>query len=595
MKALILAFTVLLAAFVPAHSAERIHSFASDITIARDSSLTVAETISIGVEGINIRRGIIREFPTTYRDARGDTVTVGFDVLSVLRNGNEEPYRLDRVANGVEVRIGDAQVLLPRGIHTYVITYRTTFQLGQFPEGDQLYFNVTGNGWRFPIETASAVVHLPPGARSTRLKAYTGRQGSRESDATISETMPGTVEARSTTPLRSFEGLTIVVEWPTGFVDKPGPGALLWRWLVDNLSALYGLLSLAATGGFLLWAWNRWGRDPPHGTIIPLFTPPDNVEPAEARFIFRTSFDHKCFAAAVVDMAVKGAIKIEEPSDLSTGAITLRRTGRGEEALSPAEQDACNILFSSSDEVQLHHENCSRIARASACIEASLTRRYADKLVRQNTGPIVAAAVILLVSSVPYLALTDASGLAPFVGGAAIAIGVGLIALFTWLMKAPTVAGQAMRDRIEGFRMYLATAEKERWEVLHPPEMTPQLFEKYLPFALALDVEHTWSQTFEREMRTRAQSLGGDTQTGGPSSAYTYEPDWYSGRNFREDIAGAMSGAISNSLSRAISSSSTAPGQSSGFDYGGSSGGGSGSSGGGSSGGGGGGGGGRGW
>jgi uncharacterized membrane protein YgcG len=566
--AALLAFAFLLALFSPALADERILSFDSDITVNKDSSLTVTETIRFNVEGIDIRRGVIREFPTRYEDERGDDVNVGFEVISVARDGKPEPYRIDQVSNGVEVRIGDPDILLSRGAHTYVIKYRTTFQLGYFPEGDQLFFNTTGHGWVFPIDKATATIRLPQGARTTRLAVYTGAYGSKDSDATIAETAPGIVRAETTQRLGSHEGLTIVAEWPTGFVDKPGTGAVAWRWLTDNLAALAGLLGLAGSGGFLYWAWTRWGRDPPRGTIIPLFTPPDNIEPAEARYLADMGYDNKIFAAAIVNMAVKGAVKIEEDPGWFSKTFKLQRTGQGAEQLAPVERAAYDQLFLLGDEIELKQANWKRIKAANDAVKTRLQLAHVGKSFHENGGALAGGFVILVAAGLGIWA-TAGNGIAPWVGGGAVALGVVLVGFFAKWMKAPTVTGQAKRDRIDGFRMFLDTAEKERWEVLNPPEMTPQLFEKYLPFALALDVDHSWSQTFEREMRLHD-----------PSGTYAYQPRWYSGRNFSGIGAGALSHSISNAMSSAISSSSSPPGKSSGFGGGGFSGGGGGGGGG---------------
>jgi uncharacterized membrane protein len=136
-------------------------------------------------------------------------------------------------------------------------------------------------------------------------------------------------------------------------------------------------------------------------------------------------------------------------------------------------------------------------------------------------------------------------------------------------MKAPTRRGRKVMDTIEGFRMYLATAEHERLNALHPPEQTPELFEKYLPYALALGVEQAWSEQFS-EVLIRASADG-----------HSYSPHWYSGSHWHNYKAGSFSGKLGASLGSAISSSSSAPGSSSGSGGGGSSGGGGGGGGGG--------------
>jgi uncharacterized membrane protein len=130
-------------------------------------------------------------------------------------------------------------------------------------------------------------------------------------------------------------------------------------------------------------------------------------------------------------------------------------------------------------------------------------------------------------------------------------------------------------DQIEGFRMFLSATEQDRMNRMSPVAQTPEVFERFLPYALALDVEHAWAEQF-------AGVLGSSAQ--GPSGGYGYTPAWYHGSGFSQLGATGFASSFGGSLAGAISSSSTAPGSSGG-----------GGGGGGGSGGGGGGGGGGGW
>ena len=150
-----------------------------EVTVSR---LWVRQHLQAADVHAQIKRGIIRDFPTRYKDRFGNTVRVGFDVLSVLRDGQPEPFHIRYAANGVRVYIGRKDVILRPGTYTYTISYRTDRQLGFFKEYDELYWNVTGNGWTFPIERAEAVVQLPQGARILQHTAYTGFFGARGKD-----------------------------------------------------------------------------------------------------------------------------------------------------------------------------------------------------------------------------------------------------------------------------------------------------------------------------------------------------------------------------------------------------------------------------
>ena len=155
------ALALLLAVASPAAAIERILFFLSDVRVEPESTLQVTETIRVQAEGNQIRRGILRDFPTSYARRDGSRVEVGFTVESVLRNGNTEEFSTERLSNGVRVRIGSANRILNIGVHEYVIKYRTTRQVGFYPNDDELYWNVTGNGWTFAIDVAEARITLP--------------------------------------------------------------------------------------------------------------------------------------------------------------------------------------------------------------------------------------------------------------------------------------------------------------------------------------------------------------------------------------------------------------------------------------------------
>src|SRR5689334_23024493 len=179
---------ILVAAFfasclVRASADERITNYDSKIEVARNGALTVTETISVVAEGDRIRHGIYRDFPTTYTDKFGRRVHVGFNLLHVTRDGRNEPYDLSGIDSGERIKIGSADSYVSNGPHTYTITYATDRQIGFFSNYDELYWNVTGNFWVFPIEHAEATINLPDGARISQYASYTGPAGSRANNA----------------------------------------------------------------------------------------------------------------------------------------------------------------------------------------------------------------------------------------------------------------------------------------------------------------------------------------------------------------------------------------------------------------------------
>jgi len=146
----------------------------------------------------------------------------------------------------------------------------------------------------------------------------------------------------------------------------------------------------------------------------------------------------------------------------------------------------------------------------------------------------------------------------------------GLNWMFYELLKAPTLAGRRLLDKVDGFYHYLDIAAKQELENRFPGGRSPELFESYLPYALALGVEQKWAEKFA-DVLTRISASG----------RATYHPTWYSGAGWDNNHIGGFTSSLGSHFGAAIASSSTPPGSSSGSGGGGSSGGGGGGGGGG--------------
>jgi hypothetical protein len=207
---------------------EVIHRYDSLVQVARDGTLTVTETISVRAEGREIKRGIYRDFPLTFQDAEGRRRVVTFKLLGVTRDGKPEPHFTRRSSNGIRIYAGEESVLLSRGDYVYTFTYETDRQIRWFDGAAELFWNVTGNEWAFPIERARVRVELPGGARPDKWTAYTGRFGARGTAWRGDIASNGALEVETTQRLARNEGLSVVVAIPEGAVDTPSDAQLLW-------------------------------------------------------------------------------------------------------------------------------------------------------------------------------------------------------------------------------------------------------------------------------------------------------------------------------------------------------------------------------
>lgn len=553
----------------PALSAdERILDYHADITVARDASITVTETIRVRAEGNQIRRGIYRDFPTRYQDRQGNRVRVDFEVLDVTRDGAGEAWHTEGISNGVRVYAGSANRYLDPGVYEYRIRYRTTRQLGFFEDVDELYWNVTGLGWAFPIDAAGATVRLPERVdeQDLRLAFYTGAYGDTGRAAAADADANGEIRFRTTAPLGPYEGLTIAVGWPKGIVDEPSDAQRAAWFLRDNGGALVLLLAFIGLWAWYLWAWNRKGRDPDKGVIIPRYEPPEGLSPAACRYVKDMGFGGPAFTAAVVSLGVKGHLDIEEDD----GDFTLRaRQGKNEsrQAPSPGEQAVLDALLPGGrGSIELEQANHAKFRAARSGISGALKREYKGRLFNLN-GIYALPAILLFILATVLAAILKQHN--PLIWVAWAVLGVGTHILFIFLLRAPTLVGRRVMDEIEGFKLYLNTAERDRLDRMEGPALTPEVFEAFLPYAFALGVENRWVERFEREFPHDDPERGG------------YRPAWYHGNFSGAHTLGHIGSDLSSDLSGAISSAATPPGSSSGSGGGGFSGGGGGGGGGG--------------
>ena len=634
MRFLAAALAVLALALPGAASAEeRIHRFSSDIEIQRDGSVEVTETIDIGVENDRIKHGIFRDFPTIYRDKLGRQIKIGFTLLDTSLDGQPEPNSTEYVSRGIRVKIGDPVRFVPPGEHRYTIRYRATRELGFFETHDELYWGVTGTGWGFPIDVAEARIRLPAAVPFGQRSFYTGGYGSTGQAARVVEERPGEMLIRTTGPLAPREGLTVAVAFPKGVVTPPDSKQRARNFLSETGPPAVALAGLAAILGYYFIAWSRAGRNPRAGTVVPLFTPPDNLSPAEVRYINEMGADDRTLAAAMVDLGVRGKLKLVEREGgwLSKDKTWLIETNSDLADTPRAEAAMARALFLKGRELEMDNENHERFSAAREALVEHLSGAHEDKKFRRNWWwaiaglALIPAAVVInahayaiadggetelrygltgmLALLAAFLLYQGAGALSSgwrmfvrlvawLVGLAGLAVGalvvpmafsvgnplwilaplltVPLVVSAFWWMAAPTPEGRAVMDRIAGFKQYLSIAERERLDRMNPPEDTPELFEKYLPYAIALGVETRWADRFHDVLARAAAQPGGQ-------QGFL----WYSGSGNPWSNTGGFVSTIGSSLASTISSSASAPGSSSGSGGGGFSGGGGGGGGGG--------------
>jgi uncharacterized membrane protein YgcG len=636
---------LLLAQASAVRAEEVFSSYHSAIDVAKSGTLTVTETITANVEGDRIKRGIYRDFPLTFIDGRGRSARVEFKLVSVERDGNEESYRTEGIDGGIRIYTGDADVFLPAGEHIFQFVYETARQIRFFDDHDELYWNVTGTEWAFPIEEASATITLPEGVRTQALDVFTGRYGATDKNARALEDGDRLVFT-TTRRLEPGEGLTIAVKMPKGSIDPPSASQENIWWVQDNLHWILGIAGLVIVSGYYARMWLKVGRDPARGVLVPRWDAPDGISPALVNYIDNKGFSGQgwtALSAAALNLAVGGYVVLE---DLKS-SLVIARTEKPQPAAVPAGEAAILAAVKrNGGRLAIDKANGPAVQKAGSDFRSAMEKEHRNKYYRANTIPViggvllsvlfigailvfgrlgdnivlvilpVVASIVIAVLSVVFgqvfrrkrslaarVAAVLAIGLFGFIAVSIflavsavtifqavethelpLLIGIGGIVLvnllFFYLMGAPTPLGTKMMDGIDGLRQYLTLAEKERMNMAGAPEMSPQHFEKLLPYAVALGVEKPWSDTFDHWLLTAAAG----------AAAAAYQPAWYHGDSFTAGSFGNRMGGFAGSMASTMTSSLPPPPKSSSSAFSS-----SGGSGGGFSGGGGGGGGGGGW
>ncbi len=601
-----------LSKYTSLNNSDRITSFNSTVRIGTNGKLLVQEEISIhngngetnsvyandgASEDVSvnneIKRGIVRAFPLYYINKYKLFQNTTFKLKEVLRDGKTENYHTEKHENGILVYTGSRDVFLDKGEFTYSITYETDHQLKSLKDFDELYWNVTGNGWSFKIDSASCTVILPKGALPLSNKCYTGPQGATFENCNFTTTTEGDstiIVFKTTASLPPYNGFTIATSWPKGFVQNQ---TSLWQtikyYVWNNKSVFFLPIAALFSAIFCFIFWFRYGRDPEKGTVYPLFEPPSGFGPAALGYIYNQKFSNQLTAATIVDAAVRNKIKIDVERD---GLIFKHNEYIISQSKLPAKQPVSKYEDFWSDIEDLIGSRIEKgkynkdLGDLNKTVQTYCEDNYKSKdgFAKTNKGffalnnkyttlPVlicmVAAGWGFFGGLVQALRMSNFWQIAYFIAG--IILCVIVLKIFSKLLRAYSPEGQQLVDKIEGFHMFLSTADENRFNMMSPPKKSLELYEKYLPFAIALGCENEWGQKFEEIINTAA--VGGSVGASAFSQSFSRDS-----HNFSSSFASSFSGAISSASSPPSSS-----------------GGGGSSFGGGSSGGGGGGGGGGGW
>ncbi|MGH9691281.1 MAG: DUF2207 domain-containing protein [Candidatus Acidiferrales bacterium] len=498
----LLALLALMAALPAAAQRELvIRNFDDHITVSPDGSIEVIEAIEAQFIGVNWH-GIYRRIPVEYTTPQGLNYTLFLEPLSIT-DEDGHPLRYERSRQG---RYEQFKIYVPdpdNSTRSVMVHYRVPNALRFFDDHDELYWNVTGDEWEAPIQAASARIELPAGVTGLHAIAYTGAFGSRAQNAEVA-VRNNVVEIHTTQPLGFREGLTAVAGWDKGFVHAPGTLQKAWLLLRSNWPFFLPILA----GLAMFWFWWTRGRDPERDAITVQYEPPDKLTPGECGTLVDDEASMRDITATIVDLAVKGYLTIEQKdANRMLGLMHdkqyvfhLKKAAAEWSAARPHEQEMLAALFDGGTNLDV---NLSDLQNHFYTYLPAIRDRLFDALVadgyylhRPDTvrqGYLGAGMLIgfLLVAASGMLARS--TGIASLTWIIAGILTGAVICGFGWFMTARTIAGARTFAKVLGFEQFLGRVEKDRIDRM---ENAPEMFEKFLPYAMALRVEKKWVQAF---------------------------------------------------------------------------------------------------
>jgi len=482
-------------------AAWEIEQFDAIIRVQPDSSLEITERIVADFRD-DPHHGIFRTVPVYYRDKYGNALALRLQVVSVT-DGTGQHHNFVESSTGRyhKLKIGDAGTLVT-GLVSYSITYRVDRAVTFFDDHDELYWNATGNEWPVAIRHTSTTVVLPRAAsRPINGLAFTGVNGATTGNTDI-EAATDHVQYQARNTLRPLEGLTIVAGWDKGLVMPPTFNQRA-RWFLEDNWPLG--LPLLTTVALYFWWW-LFGRDPRgRGTVVVQYEPPGKLTPAEIGTVLDERCEMRDISATIVDLAARGYLHIKEIShegilwDSTDYQFVKLREYRNDPDLLPHEKAVLRGIFNGDSFMSLSNLQGTFYTELPIIRDAvyeSVVRQGFFPQSPQNVrtmyrviGAFIAAAG-LVAALLQFANPTYSWSVAGALGAAASGI---VIVLFAPILPRKTPAGARLHEDILGFEEYLKRAEKQELELAEQQK----LFERLLPYAMALGVAHLWGKRFE--------------------------------------------------------------------------------------------------
>lgn len=520
------AFTLSLLFFGISAQAAFIDKMDIEITIKEDATVEVIEQIQYNFESKGAK-GIIRKIPIKYIDDNGTNKRMRIsDVNVTSKSGHKDFFKVKNDGKYVTIKTGI------NGIHVdnkkfYRISYTIKNAVEYLENKDRINLNIIGEH-RFwdsvltpdkksvmntniyyidSINIVNASVSAPVVKQAVCILKY-GLLNA-ECDKGILDENIFTIMQQN---VKRDKSVIIDIEIPTGIMQGPD---LMDKFITNTINYGHLILPIVAII-FLLYIWVRFGRNAKgREVIVPYYDPPNNLSPAEVAFILNEDIKSSDVLALLIDLAVRGYIKIEKINDSSTSGeddYLFIKTDKNIDDISYKDEW---ILYMSifnfakygvakmSNLPNNFHKNIGAIA--DIVKEDIVDKKHyvrSPATVRNNYAiasiPFMTVGIILM-----FMMQNTALGISMIITSI-------LIMSFGLFMPRLTKKGILIKEHILGFKMYLETAEKDRINFHNMPSKNPKHFDRLLPYAMVLGVENAWAAQFKEMHKAEPMHYEGE-------------------------------------------------------------------------------------
>ncbi len=364
---------------------ERITSFKSLLQVHDDRTLTVTEKITVQSKGVNIIHGI-------YRELLPQADLGGYEVLTVLRNSQPEHYQVESMGKKFKIKIGHENIFLEPGVHEYLIRYTVEREVHTRLDFHFVYWNVTGNDWKFPIDTVEATIIIPSKGFIS-FDGYSGKRGSKQCERCVIGLLnDSTYQVQSATTLPPGSGLTILTKWKHNLKFSE----VITNSVHDYVLTL-GWIIIIAVMVFLLERARRQVK-----TEVQKLQPgeinPDDYSPAllttlASKYII-TEHRMKALLSSLFNLSLKGYLEVDE------GSSKRRSIVRAKENTEPVyEEDAAlfKLLFKEDTTFEFSKRKSHKVQRLLSDFTSFMETHYnMEQFIHNNYGKVIGPFLLYL-------------------------------------------------------------------------------------------------------------------------------------------------------------------------------------------------------